>query len=287
MLLSLKIFFSLFCMSMNGYAEEAFLPKILYSNQSPFGLIEVVTTRTPEVLNVCENKEYSSAHSTLIKGDITYLGTEYQPFVTVGFCFLKEIKNALLLGLGAGEYLSYLKYYFSEINIDVIEINPVMIDIVEKFREIDKSKVNFIINDAFKYVAVTSQCYDLIFCDVYFCKPSTIREYKGFFANVKNCLNENGVFIWNAYIPFIPKEIIEDMFRQFDHVMAASTKIDPNIIFICYQGDKKAEQELTEVAKKMQFKYNFRYALPDLINEFKYISPLEKQEWVSKFPQLY
>ena len=69
-----------------------------------------------------------------------------------------------------------------------------MIDIVEKFREIDKSKVNFIINDAFKYVAVTSQRYDLIFCDVYFCKPSTIREYKGFFANVKNCLNENGVF---------------------------------------------------------------------------------------------
>lgn len=283
MLFSLKIFFCLLLIGVAGHAEESFTPKILYSNQSSFGLIEVVTTRLPGVLNVCENKEYNSAHSTFIKDDSTYLGNEYQPLVTAGFCLREDIKIALLLGLGAGEHLSYLKHYFSEAHIDVIEINPAMIDIVEKFREIDKRRVNFIIKDAFEYVALTKQRYDLIFCDVYFCKPSTIREYKGFFANVKNCLKQHGVFIWNAYIPFIPKEVVEDMFSQFDHVMAASTKIDPNIVFICYQGDKRTEQELREVANKMQLKYNFRYALPDLINEFKYISSTEREEWISKF----
>jgi len=283
MLFLLRIFFCLLLIGIAGHAEESFTPKILYSNQSSFGLIEVVTTRLPGVLNVCENKEYNSAHSTFIKGDCTYLGNEYQPLVTAGFCFVEDIKNALLLGLGAGEHLSYLKYYFSEANIDVIEINPAMIDIVEKFREIDTRRINFVIKDAFEYVPLTKQSYDLIFCDVYFGQPSTIQEYKGFFVNVKTCLNENGVFIWNAYIPFIPKEVVEDMFRQFDHVMAASARIDPNVVFICYQGDKRTEQELREVANKMQLGHNFRYALPDLMNEFKCISSTEKQEWISKF----
>lgn len=269
------------------YAEEVFVPKILYSRLSPFGLIEIVTTRTLGVLNVCENKNYSLAHSIIIEGDLTYLGAEYQPLTTVSFCFLKEIKNALLLGLGAGEFLSYLMTYFSEVHVDAIEINPVMVDIVKEFREIDfHGKMDFVIGDAFRYIAVTNKSYDLIFCDVYFFKPSTTQEYKGFFKNVKKHLNKNGVFVWNAHIPFIPRDVVKDMFIHFEHVIAAVTKTDPNIVFICYQGNEKTEQELKEIASMLKVKHNFRYALPDLIKKFKPILSSEKQMWVSKFPTL-
>ena len=283
----LVILFSFLWTSFVGYTQQVFVPEILYSKQSSFGLIEIVTTPVPNILNICENKDYDLAHSVIIERDLTYLGAEYQPFITVSFCFSDEIKNVLLLGLGGGEFLSYFIHYFPSTDMDVIEINPVMIDIVKNFRKVKtKKNVKFIIKDSFSYVKTTKNRYDLIFCDIYFFKPSTAREYKGFFENIKRNLNENGVFVWNAYIPFISRDVVRDMFKNFQHVVAAVTKTDPNIIFICYQGPEKTKEELKGIGNKLQVKYGFRYSLPDLINQFESIASTEKEEWATQFPSL-
>ena len=71
-------------------AEKTAAPTILYSRQSPLGLIEVITTSEPEVLSICENKDYDVMQSTFKQGDPTYLGLLYEPLVTISFCLPKS-----------------------------------------------------------------------------------------------------------------------------------------------------------------------------------------------------
>lgn len=262
-------------------------PTILYSKQSPFGLIEVVSTADSGVLNICENKVYDTMHSIFKQSDPTYLGLLYAPLVTTSFCFSKNLEKVLLLGLGAGDFLSYMMRYFPGVQVDAVEINPVMIDIVKKFREKDMAKApNYLCEDGFKYVDKVTKKYDLIFCDMYFGKPSISKKYNGLFKKLKNLLDEGGVFIWNAYFHFIPRVVAEDMLKNFDNIVAAITTDGLNIVFICYQGPAKSKEDLENIAKDIQSKYNFRYSLTDQLQKFKPITLADHETWAAKFPVL-
>ncbi len=266
-------------------AEKTTAPTILYSRQSPFGLIEVVTTNTRGLLGVCENEKYYPYQSMFMQGDATYLGLWYQPLATTSFCFVENFEKVLLLGIGAGDFLSYLLNYFPKTQVDVVEINHVMIDITKKFRA-PKNTVNFINGDAFKHIARMKKSYDLIYCDIYFMKPFIAKEYKDFFVRVNNHLNQGGVFVWNAHIPFIPRGVVEDMFRNFENIVASITNDGENIVFLCYQGPQKTKQDLEIVAENVQKQHNFRYALPDVLQKFEFIPLADYETWITKFPVL-
>jgi spermidine synthase len=191
------------------------------------------------------------------------------------------------LGLGAGDFLSYMMKYFPDAKVDAVEINPVMIDIVKKFREKDMAKApNYLREDGFKYVDKVTKKYDLIFCDMYLGKPSSSKKYNGLFKKIKNLLNEEGVFIWNAYFHFIPRVVAEDMLKNFENIVAAITTDGLNIVFICYQGPAKSKEELEKMAKDIQSKHNFRYSLTDQLQKFKLITPADHETWAAKFPVL-
>ena len=287
MLCRLGLFLYFFIVTVVHGAQQTIAHTVVYSNNSPFGLIEVVTAWEPGVLYVCENKDYSLVHSIITQGDTTYMGAPYEPLATASFCFTKCVKSVLLLGLGGGEFLSYLINYFRDTRTDVVEINPAMIEIVKEFRKIESKKtVKFICKDAFKHIASISTNYDLIYCDIYFFRSSTAKEYESFFYRVKKHLNESGVFVFNAHIPSIPQVVVTDMFKNFENVTAAITSEGSNIVFICYQGSAKKKEDLEKIAKDMQSKYNFRYALPNQLQKFKFIPPAERNTWIAKFPVL-
>lgn len=265
-------------------AEKTATPTILYSSQSPFGLIEVITTSEPGVLSICENKDYDVMQSSFKQGEPTYLGLLYAPLVTISFCFAEKLNKVLLLGLGAGDFLGYLMNYFPTAQVDAVEINPAMIDIVKKFREMDmKNLANYHCRDGFEYVDEIENHYDLIFCDMYLVKPSIAKKYTDLFKKLKNCLNEGGVFIFNAYIPFVPRAVVKDIFENFENIAAAGTDDGGNIVFICYQGPTKTKENFEKTTNDMQAKYGFRYALPDILQKFEFIPPTDYETWITKF----
>ena len=268
-------------------AEKTATPTILYSSQSPFGLVEVITTSEPQVLSICENKDYDVMQSTFKQGDPTYLGLLYASLVTTSFCFAKKLNKVLLLGLGAGDFLGYLMNYFPTAQVDAVEINPAMIDIVKKFREMDiKNLANYHCRDGFEYVDEIDGYYDLIFCDMYLEKPSVAKRYTNLFKKLKNCLNEGGVFVFNAYIPLVPRAVVKGILENFEKIAAAMTDDEGNIVLICYQGPAKTKENLEKIANNMQSKYGFHYALPDLLQKFEFILPANHETWITKFPDL-
>ena len=177
-------FFVFYLLSLTCNENNAASPLIIHSKDSPFGLIEVVSTSEPGVLSICENKDYGTMHSRFKQGDPTYLGLSYAPLVTTGFCFPEKLNKVLLLGLGAGDFLGYLKNYFPAVEVDAVEINPAMIDIGKKFREADmKGIANYHCRDGFDYVDEIKEHYDLIFCDMYLEKPSIAKNTRIYLRN--------------------------------------------------------------------------------------------------------
>ena len=281
------VLFSCFLLISVVCRSEETSPTVLYSKESPYGLIDVIKIPGSGELCVCENKDYDHAHSTIIPGDPMDLSdAQYEKFATAAFCFADNLKNVLLLGVGGGAFLDYVTHYLSDTHVDAVDINPVMFEIIEKFRKIDMNRARFICQDAFQYIADATNYYDLIYCDIYFSTPWMAKIYKGFFGRAKAHLNEGGVFVWNAYVPNIPQAVVEDMFENFKSVTAAIKDDGLNIVFICYQGAPKTKEDLEKIANDMQAKYNFRYALPDLLKETALVSPEESRTWIAKFPVL-
>jgi hypothetical protein len=121
---------------------------------------------------------------------------------------------------------------------------------------------------------------------MYFGKPSISRSYQDLFKKLKACIEEGGAFIFNAYLPFMPRVVIEDIFICFENIVAAVTNDGANIVFICYQGPAKNKEDLEKIVKDMQSKYNFHYSLTDQLQKFKLITSADHATWISKFPVL-
>lgn len=263
-------------------------PKVVYSKSSKFGLVEVIEAGEFDTFNLCENKNYNLVHSTFSKHDLSLLFNEYEQLITTSFCFANDMQSVLLLGLGGGEFLGYLSHYFKNLKIDAVEINPAIIAVVQDFRKLNPVNTNFICADAFKYLADADKKYDLIVSDIYFFQPNLSANYENFFKKIKSKLNKGGVFVMNAFVPFMPQKVIKDMFDNFRNVAALTTSADCNILFICYQEDFKTSaetiDELMLTAIDIQKKYNFRYPLTELVT--KIVSINDASNWINKFPEL-
>lgn len=263
---------------------------VVYSKTSKFGLIDVIVRGEPGMFDVCENKNYNLSHSTFSNTDNTLLIDEYEILTTASFLFNNSIKDVLLLGLGGGGFLGYLDNYWPNMTVDAVEINPAIMSVVREFRKLTPKNTKFICDDAFKYIANTDKKYDLIISDVYFFKPNLLDDYKDFFRRVKKKLNKGGIFVMNAFIPYIPKLVIKDLFANFENVAALVTTAGYNVVFICYTEDYKTSietmDELMVEAKEMQDKYQFRYSLTELVSKVVHITKEHTIEWINKFPDL-
>lgn len=264
---------------------------VVYSKDSKFGLIEVVKLYDNNILHICVDKNYGLTFSSFVKDDPSILACEYESLAFNGFAFNPNTKNILLLGLGAGEFLGYTNHYLKNVKVDAVEINDALISIVRDYRKLNSKNNNLICDDAFKYVAKKKAKYklfkyDLIFSDIYFTKPSDAKNFIGFFKNVKRLMNKDAVFVFNAFVFFTPRSVMQEMFAEFDHVTAQNTQGEHNIIFICYQGAKKTTEQLVNASKTLQVKYNFRYCMPELVSKVIYIDAENNANWLKKFPEL-
>jgi spermidine synthase len=107
-----------------------------------------------------------------------------------------KIKNCLILGLGGGTVVSLIKKYREDIDITGVDIDPVMIEMGEKYLGLKNIKT--IITDARQYIYKEKQKYDLVIVDLYqgyeYPKEFEKEEY---LEKLKSLLNKNGMLVIN------------------------------------------------------------------------------------------
>lgn len=77
----------------------------------------------------------------------------------------EKINKVLVLGLGGGTAAKLVKKYWPESEITGVEIDPVMVELGEKY--LGPSNIKVIIHDAYEFIKKNKEIYDLVIVDLY------------------------------------------------------------------------------------------------------------------------
>ncbi len=158
----------------------------------------------------------------------TETNENFYPEIYPVFSYLKkDIKNTLIIGAGAYTLPKYLKNYYQNSDVEVFEMDPELVNVGEKYFNLDSTEVKTVIGDArllFNKEKVEGT-YDLIFGDAYNSFISvpwyllTIEWNEG----VKERLTPNGIYAIN-FISGVGEE--NSLFAR--SVLATFKKTFPN-----------------------------------------------------------
>ncbi|TDS64238.1 spermidine synthase [Myroides indicus] len=122
----------------------------------------------------------------------------------VGFSKIRNMENALILGLGGGSIIHLLRKDIKfKGTITSIELDPAIIFVANEYFNLDALSENHTIMqmDAFEYVLTTEATFDLIVIDIF--KDAEMPAFlfeKYFIDKLKSLLNLNGFIIFNTIV---------------------------------------------------------------------------------------
>ena len=125
--------------------------------------------------------------------------------------------DALILGFGGG--IIPKKLSAKGFNIDVVEIDPITLEIAEKFFKYKKINTNFFFEDARTYVRKCKKRYNLIIIDLFFADgiPEHLTTIE-FYNDLKNCLYDDGILISNSITDFSNDLTLNTVLSTFNAV---------------------------------------------------------------------
>lgn len=116
------------------------------------------------------------------------------------FANLSDIKNVLIVGLGAGVIPHQMFSYLPDVNIDVIEIDKEIVDIAKKYFCFPESeRIKIYVGDAFLEAPKLTKKYDIIILDAYLTNyiPYHLMT-KNFMITLSKLLESYGVLTINT-----------------------------------------------------------------------------------------
>lgn len=130
----------------------------------------------------------------------------YTRYMFLSYLFRPQPKKVLIVGLGGGGMIHFLKHHDPQLQVDVVEIDPAVVKLAADYFGVrSEGNVRIITEDAFKLLAETDERYDVIYMDA-FLKPSADTDATGvplklkteqFYRGVQSRLTPDGVMAFN------------------------------------------------------------------------------------------
>ena len=174
---------------------------------------------------------------------------EYTEYFQMPWLWNHDIKRVLMEGLGGGSTQRAYQHYFTNVMVDTVEIDPVVVEVAKKyFSVVETPKHKIHVNDGRVFMRQTTNTYDVILMDAY----STGRYgsslphqlvTKEFFTLARDHLTTNGVFAYNVIgqIQGFRQTLVGAMYRTmsevFPHVYMFPAQTSQNIVFVCTKSD--------------------------------------------------
>jgi spermidine synthase len=172
----------------------------LYIGNSNFGEIQVLdhklSGRRYYLNDFLVQNTYDSAQKTSLSL-FTFMLRE------LAWGYSTNLQNALCIGMGIGIVPRELAR--EGVRVDVVEINPAIVPVAQKFFDFDPSAVNITIGDGRFYINKSQKHYDAIVLDAFLgdSSPSHLMTREAF-AEIARLLGPNGVLVINSFGDFRP-----------------------------------------------------------------------------------
>lgn len=193
LLCSLGIFYQLYINKFN----------VIYTAKNEYGEIYIADKAKKIRCLFFEEPLYSVLQQTCIFIDKpNKVLLKYQQNLLASLYINPNPKNILIIGLGGGTLINVFIELFPNAKIDVVELNPEIVQIAQNFFSFKpNNNTNIIIDDGYNFVDSCSsdKDYDVIILDV-FDKDNVPEKFftSHFVIMLKSILNQNGVVAINT-----------------------------------------------------------------------------------------
>ncbi|GAB2190967.1 polyamine aminopropyltransferase [Sessilibacter sp. MAH1] len=134
-------------------------------------------------------------------------------------------KKVLIIGGGDGGILREVCRHTSVESITMVEIDNAVVEMSKEYLPnhsqgaFDDPRLNLVINDGARFVAETSDKFDVIISDSTDpIGPGEVLFTQDFYGSCKNCLNPGGVLVTQNGVPFMQAdELVNTYRRQSSH----------------------------------------------------------------------
>jgi spermidine synthase len=131
--------------------------------------------------------------------DPTALRLIYSRYTSLGFAFRPDAKKMLIIGLGGGSIPKKLQKEFPSLEIDVVEIDPDVIQLAKThFNVRDGKNLRLHAQDGRLFLTRTPNQYDIILIDAYYSDAMPFHlATREFFELAQKKLTPNGIVVAN------------------------------------------------------------------------------------------
>jgi len=287
------ILFYIFILSTTIVCSEESKLKQKEKKQNNYTIAEELVTEVKSNYSHIRVKDYGSLRQLYFVRDNGYEALEstidihypqnlfllYTQTMFASFLINKEHKDTLLVGLGGGGMVHFLNFYFPSISLDVVEIDPIILELAKKYfylKNHPSTKIS--IDDATNFISNTNKKYDVIFMDA-FLKPSNETDSTGvsvklktvsFFQNLKSHLKKNGIVVFNINTHDKIKNDVETILSEFPQVYFFQKDRSGNLIVIGSTDSNRISQlKMSEIAKDLDKNHKVNFSFSDLASYYR------------------
>jgi spermidine synthase len=176
---------------------------------------------------------------------------EYTEYFQMPFIWNPDIKTVLMAGLGGGSTPRAYQHYYTNVMVDMVEIDPAVVEVAEKYFNVtNNSTLRMHTNDARVFLRNSTNKYDVILMDAYSTGaygsslPAQLTT-KEFFKIADEHLTTNGVLGYNiiGQLAGSRERLVAALYNTMQEVfpqvyMFPVPEESQNIVFIATKSDQ-------------------------------------------------
>jgi spermidine synthase len=219
---------------------------VLYNTYSAYHHIEVIDDGAIRTLSFNGSMETRMSRFNPLQGHFEYTEYFHMPWL-----WNTNLRRVLMIGLGGGSTQRSYNYYYTNVLVETVELDPVVVSVAKRFFTVTETPRHRIhTNDGRIFLRRTTNVYDAILMDAY----STTRygssipphlTTKEFFELVHAHLTTNGVMAYNiiGQMEGMNEEFVGSIYRTmrtvFPQMYVFPAVESQNVVLV---GTKSAER---------------------------------------------
>jgi len=203
----------------------------------------------------------------------------YSHYMFTSYLFRPKPQQVLLVGLGGGSMVHFLKHHDPELRVDVVEIDPTIIRIADVYFGVRSGgKVKILLQDAFKHLTTTKESYDVIYMDA-FLKPSGETDTSGvplrlktvrFLKDVQKRLKPDGLVVFNVHVYDDTKETLATIREAFPQVYVFQVSQRLSLVVVGSLAKERTKlSDLRLRAKELDRRFQTNFSFQELLNDLE------------------
>jgi spermidine synthase len=181
-----------------GIAINSARAAVVFDVYSAYHYIEVTDNNGVRMLSFNGSMETRMSTAQPLQGHF-----EYTEFFHMPWLWNTNVKRVLMIGLGGGSTQRSYQHYYTNVHVDTVELDPVVVRVAKDFFHVTESPTHKIhLQDGRVFLRRTTNLWDVILMDAYATTRygSSVPPHlttKEFFTQVRNHLPTNGVLAYN------------------------------------------------------------------------------------------